>query len=141
MLTAALRGSASPLLTLSVTADCPIVVCLPTHLCQHSLLLGTHCQQRALCRIDTVSVTAVPADCPIVVCLPTHLCQHSLRIGSNALCVASSIFLSIFSILSIACRLPEYCLEITWICKWICQESARRKQCGRVGGCLKAKRL
>ena len=36
--------------------------------------------------------------------------------------------------------MPRVCW-ITWICKWICQESARRKRCGRVGGCLKAKRL
>ena len=33
--------------------------------------------------------------------------------------------------------MPRVCW-ITWICKWICQESARRKQCGRGGFLLKS---
>ena len=33
--------------------------------------------------------------------------------------------------------MPRVCW-ITWICKWICQESARRKRCGKGGFLLKA---
>ena len=33
--------------------------------------------------------------------------------------------------------MPRVCW-ITWICKWICQESARRKRCGRGGEFLKS---